>query len=334
MPVEAEEVVARTRAMASDVTVRARRGHSAPGRADVLGSPAPELPREGADAAVERAVAVFHEVERTCTRFDPTSPLQRANASPGRWHVVPGPLFDAIAEAQSAHCRTAGRFDPRVLGTLLELGYDQSLQFGGGAALVQRAIAPARHSAPGPWRPRLRHAGRAVHLGGAAVDLGGIGKGLAVRWASRRIARAAGDYLVEAGGDCYCAGSAPDGGPWHVGVEDPGGGVAPVAVLALRDRAAATSSLRLRTWRVGSERAHHLIDPATGRPGGEGLVAVTVVGDDPATAEVWSKVLFLAGARAIASAAERRGLAALWISDDGALGTSAAMGRRLVWRAR
>lgn len=48
---------------------------------------------------------------------------------------------------------------------------------------------------------------------------------------------------------------------------------------------------------------HHLIDPTTGRPGGTGLLSVTTVASDPATAEVWSKCLFLQGADNIAEAA-------------------------------
>ena len=62
---------------------------------------------------------------------------------------------------------------------------------------------------------------------------------------------------------------------------------------------------------------HHLIDPRTGEPGGDGLAAVTVAGPDPAWAEVWSKALFVEGARSIAAAARSRGLAAWWVGGDG-----------------
>jgi thiamine biosynthesis lipoprotein len=172
-----------------------------------------------------------------------------------------------------------------------------------------------------------------VLLGGHGVDLGGIGKGLAVRWASQRLRDAAVDHLVEAGGDCYCAGRSPEGGAWRVGVEDPFGGSSPVAVLELTDRACATSSIRLRHWEAAGTPVHHLVDPRTGLPGGSGLRAVTVIDDDPAVAEVWSKTLFLEGLPAVGRFADRLGLAALWISDGGALGISAAMAGYLTWRA-
>ena len=55
--------------------------------------------------------------------------------------------------------------------------------------------------------------------------------------------------------------------------------------------------LRVHAWTAADGRAvHHLVDPRTGEPGGDGLLAVTVAGPDPAWAEVWSKTLFLEGA--------------------------------------
>jgi len=283
------------------------------------------------DDAVARALAVFSEVDRTCTRFDPESPLMRANRSPQRWHTVPVELFDALTEAKRAHDVTGGRFDPRVLGALVALGYDRTLPFGKVDVAVDGVRAQGRGARPGPWRPRFRAATCEVLVGRDPVDLGGIGKGLAVRWASAALRPTARDFLVEAGGDCYCAGDGPDGDAWLVGVEDPSAPTGHVAILALRDLAATTSSVRLRRWRSAGERVHHLIDPATGRPAGKGLLSVTVVGGDPARAEVWSKSLFVAGASGIAALAERRGIAAMWVTERASTAWSTAMQRHVRW---
>jgi thiamine biosynthesis lipoprotein len=169
-----------------------------------------------------------------------------------------------------------------------------------------------------------------VRIGPVPVDLGGIGKGLTLRWAGELL-RSAGvtSFLLEAGGDCVY-GAGPDGGDWRLAVEDPAGGTTPVAVLEVAEGACATSSIRLRQWHAGERKVHHLIDPRTGRPGGDHLRSVTVVGRDPADAEVWSKVLFLAG-RHIADAAEERGIAALWVDADGRLEASSTMRRHIVW---
>jgi thiamine biosynthesis lipoprotein len=165
------------------------------------------------------------------------------------------------------------------------------------------------------------------------VDLGGIGKGLAVRWAAHQLADVTRGYLVEAGGDCYCAGQPADAPHWRVAVEDPRGSSDPIAVLDVRDQAIATSSVRIRSWRVGDRDVHHLLDPSTGLPGGEGLLAVTVVDDDPATAEVWSKVLFLNGVRGVAASAEFFRLSALWVTAAGAVAWTPSFEQGLAWVA-
>ncbi len=280
------------------------------------------------DALAQRALDVFHHVEQVCTRFSASSPLMRANATPTRWHRVPGVLFQALQEAYGAYQRTQGVFDPRVLSDLVAMGYDPSMRFDADDVNIDARdeIAPSRDL----WRPLFRAHQGDVWLG-EAVELGGIGKGLAVRWAGEVVAPYLSDYLIEAGGDCYLAGRAPDGDPWRVGVEDPFGGDLPVAVLSVSDRAVATSSVRIRHWRVGEQLVHHLIDPRTRRSGGEGLVAVTVVGADPAHAEVDAKSLFLAGREGIAGAAQAQDLAALWCDVDGQVGVSAAMKPHICW---
>ena len=294
-------------------------------------------------AAGAAALGVLSTVEATCTRFRDDSPLMVLNRAPGRWQAVPPLLFEAVAEAERAHDRTGGRFDPRVLDALLALGYDRTLPFGHADVHLEAPVAPPAGSTgscgssgpAGPFRPGLRPETCEVRLGQDPIDLGGIGKGLAVRWAAAVVAAATTDYLVDAGGDCACGGAPPGGGDWLVGVEDPaatGTGGGPVAVLGLRDRAVATSSIRLRRWTAGGQPAHHLIDPRTGRPGDGGLLAVTVVAEDAALAETWSKALFLAGHRNLHRLATVNGLAALAVDEDGRVTTTKEMDRYLQWQ--
>jgi len=309
-------VLGTVRAMAADIVV-----YGPPGMDDREQGP-----------LVGKALEVFRDVHRTCTRFDPESPLMQVNARPDQWHVVPPLLFDAVRSAHGAYELTGGRFDPRVLGDLVRLGYDRSLPFAEGVDTP--GVPDPEPRVRTPWRPRFRSGRRPrLHLGGAPVDLGGIGKGLAVRWASAILRDGLEDFLVDAAGDCHCQGTGPEVDGWRVGVEDPSGGDLPVAVLALRDRACATSSTRIRRWRSGGRPVHHLVDPSTGRPGGDGLAAVTVVADDAADAEVATKSLFLAGAEAIAEAADTGDVAALWVTTDGTCSTSTAMDPYVVWRA-
>ena len=307
-----DPLVVRTRAMASEI---------------VLTLWDPRRSRLELERSAERVVTMFHQVESECSRFLPSSALSRTNASPRRWHRVPEYLYLALVAAAEAHQDTGGVFDPRVLTSLQALGYDGQLRYSGAPGPVE----PGRlHGFVAPWRPRFRHVRHDVWLG-QPIDLGGIGKGLAVRWGAELLRGRVENFLIDAGGDCFALGHTPSDEPWRLGVEDPFEGPTPLAVLEVDAHAVATSSTRLRRWRVGNETVHHLIDPTTGRSGGAGLVAVTVVGEDTAIAEVESKVLFLAGRDAVAATARRRGVAALWCDDQGRVGRSDAMGPFVVW---
>jgi thiamine biosynthesis lipoprotein len=267
-------------------------------------------------------------------------------------------LYEAVAIAERAWRRTAGAFDPRVLGDLERLGYRGATS--GGDVPAERGAA----FADGSWLAREPRQ-RALAIA-APIDLGGIGKGLALRWGfeillamlpeiasdargaagdARGAAGDAGDApgaaggrprtgaLLEAGGDLVARGAAPQPGPWLVGIERPRSDDE-VAVISVRAGAVCTSSIAVHAWTAADGRAvHHLVDPRTGEPGGDGLLSVTVAGPDPAWAEVWSKALFLEGAAGIGPRARALGLAAWWIRDDGRLEMTPAARPRTAWLA-
>ncbi len=282
----------------------------------------------------------FDAADLACSRHRPESELVALNATAGRGQAVrvSARLYEAVATAERAWRRTGGAFDPRIAADLDRLGQP-------GVVRVPATAAGDPADRPGrPWLVREPRHRRLVLA--EPIDLGGIGKGLALRWAWRRLAavlaaagvddgtrgsRSKPRALLEAGGDLVASGPAPEGGPWLVGIEDPEGGEEPLAVL-VAEGAVCTSSVRLGRWRDGADRVvHHLVDPRTGEPGGEGLLAVTVAGPDPAWAEVWTKACFLAGRSGIEAEALRRRLAAWWIGADGELTMTRAAAEQTVW---
>lgn len=288
-----------------------------------------------ADAAWTIVRATFEVAEVAMSRFREDSELTWLNQRAPEPAVVSRPLERALVAADRAHRVTGGRFDPRILDALERIGY---------AGVPQGADGPRVSGVP-PSRPAfeapvvVRGGDRGTVALGHAVDLGGIGKGLALRWAANALessvvgaSEPAMGYLVDAGGDIAASGSPGGGAPWRVAIEDPAGGTEPVAVVAIHDRGGiATSSVRRLRWEHDDRTVHHLIDPRTGQPGGDGLVSVTVAGPDPAWAEVWSKALFLDGASGIAAMARARGLAAWWVTSDGNLEMTPAARMRTAW---
>ncbi len=314
--------------------------------------------RSIAQQAWRIVVDEFEAAEQAMSRFRDTSDVTLVNraSGSGRACTVNRRLVRALVAADRAGRLTHNRFDARVLSILERLGY-RGADLGGApsdspisgvgahdASDSSRTGAPAVALDPKRWLAADPRAGTVAV--DCPVDLGGIGKGLALRWAWRAVERSgildqrvttAADpigVLLEAGGDLVAAGWSGAGAPWSVGIEDPTGGIEPLAVISVSDGAVATSSVSVNRWQTAAGRAvHHLIDPRTGEPGGAGLLAVTVAGPDPAWAEVWSKSLFLAGPGGITGLARSRGLAAWWTGEDGSLAMTAAARAQTIWVA-
>lgn len=292
------------------------------------------LARRAAEEAWRVVRLEFEASEAAMSRFRATSEVTAINraAGDGTWQSASRRLRRALVATDRARRVTGGLFDPRVLVALDGLGYR-------GAEIGARARS--RASGDGPVVD-LDRAGR-LRVG-TPIDLGGIGKGLALRWAADSAQRVLAEghtaeaspdpgLLLDAGGDIVARGRGPLDGTWSIGIEDPTGGPEPLAVVALGHGAIATSSVRRTAWEVDGRRVHHLLDPATGRPADSGLLAVTVAAADPAWAEVWAKALFVAGRDRVAELARGRGLAAWWVAAERTLEMTAGARAMTRWVA-
>jgi thiamine biosynthesis lipoprotein len=307
--------------------------------ARALGSPLRFTVVDGpTDGAIDRAWAAirseFDAVDAALSRHREDSELTELNRT-GRLGRPSRRILAALTAAARATRITNGRFDARVLVDLERLGSIGVPQCGqwvfGRPALERAGNGPVRPVGGGPIRRRSGRRGP-IEIS-APVDFGGIGKGLALRWAAERAAgHIDAGFLLEAGGDVVSR-RLFGRNRWSIGIEDPGGAGQPVAVAVLEPgQAIATSSTRIARWQDPSGRTvHHLIDPQTSEPGGAGLVSVTVALSDPAWAEVWSKALFLEGAAGIADVARAHGLAAWWVDERGELSMTPAARQQTSW---
>jgi len=282
-------------------------------------------------------VTEFAAVDVALSRFREDSEMTALNRLAGRGGValVSWRLRTMLAIAHRARRLTDGRFDASVVDALERIGEH-------GAPLECPDIQDRGSTDNGAVRLVAPETPRAslVHIPDRPVDSGGIGKGLALRWA---VAAAMGSLpeaaglLLDAGGDILCSGTAPTDG-WGIGVEDPiavpGEAAESLAVYALVSGGVSTSSVAVRNWTApDGQRVHHLVDPLTREPARTGLIAVTVAGPDPAWNEVWSKALFLGGSESIGEEARRRGLAAWWVDERGRLGMTPEARVRSAWIA-
>lgn len=144
------------------------------------------------------------------------------------------------------------------------------------------------------------------------LDLNGLVKGWSVQQAADLLSAAgATAFCFNAGGDVVVRGRPQPDRDWHVAVRSPGApNGAPLAVLAVTDRAVATSG--------GYERGDHLWDPRTGRTPAE-LASVTVLADTLTLADVLATAVCVLGPAGVDWAAERYDCAVLAVTADGRL---------------
>lgn len=253
------------------------------------------------------------ELERRWSRFLPDSEISRLNAAGGAPRVVSPATSALVSRAVEGWEITHGRFDPTVLGDVIRAGYDRT--FERIPAATAHGISDRRRGCAGI------HVDEQVDVVrlpvGVAFDPGGIGKGYAAdRVVGRLMAQGARGACVNVGGDIRAEGLAPDGRSWAVAVLDPFTDC-PVATVAVATGGVATTSRTKRQWIVDGQPAHHVIDPATGRPAARELASVTTIAAESWMAEVFAKGAFVAGARKALPFLEHHGVAGLLVDACG-----------------
>jgi thiamine biosynthesis lipoprotein len=140
------------------------------------------------------------------------------------------------------------------------------------------------------------------------LDPSGFVKGWAVAGAADRLAAAGAEHFcINAGGDVVARGRPEPDRLWRVGVRHPTDLDRLAAVVAVEDLAVATSG--------EYERGAHILDPHTGqRP--SGLLSVTVVGPDLATADAYATAAFAMGADGPAWTTTLTGYDAMCITSE------------------
>jgi FAD:protein FMN transferase len=124
-------------------------------------------------------------------------------------------------------------------------------------------------------------------LAPGTIDPSGFVKGWSVDRAAGLLGEAGlRNYALNAGGDIRLRGGATPQPRWRVGIQHPRIGDRIAAVVEADDLAIATSG--------AYARGEHVVDPHTGRAP-EGVLSVTIVGPDLATADAYATAAFAMG---------------------------------------
>lgn len=239
---------------------------------------------------LEQARRRIGQLERRWSRFLPDSEVSTINASDGLPLIVSRDTTLLVERSVQAWRATAGRFDPTVHDAVVAAGYDGAFA-GGPVPAPLPAVAPS----PGLHDVAVdRDTGLVWFPAGVHLDPGGIGKGLAADLVVKELrAAGVGGACVNLGGDLRVDGLAPQGDTWSVAIDDPRDRSHELTRIPLTSGGVATSSRLDRSWEIDGVPAHHLIDPASGRPADTEIVAVTAVAATAWWAEVTATWAFL-----------------------------------------
>ena len=118
---------------------------------------------------------------------------------------------------------------------------------------------------------------------GITLDLGAIAKGYGVDAIAKVLTMAGIDnFLVEIGGELYGSGVNHHKKPWSVGITHPlktGSGEDFYKIIALRNKAIATSGDYRNFFELQGKIYSHIIDPKTGFPVDNQVVSTSVIAD-------------------------------------------------------
>lgn len=240
---------------------------------------------------------VLEDVDAAMSTWREDSELSRFNRheQKGEWFPVSDPLFEVLAEAQRVSRLSEGSFDITV-GPVVNL-------WGFGPEARPDQVPPddvltQRMADTGYEKLELNAGDKAIRSDYPLyLDLSAIAKGYAVDAVARYLADAGVEaYLVEIGGEVNAHGRKPDGEVWRLAIEKPVSRERTVQqVVALENRAMATSGDYRNYYEADGKRYSHTIDPATGHPISHRLASVSVITDDCMTADAMATALNVMG---------------------------------------
>ncbi len=192
--------------------------------------------------------------------------------------------------------------------------------FSGGTETVPEDAAIAEAAGKTGWEKITLDGNTLTFLSpDVTIDLGSIAKGyIADRMKEYLISQNVNSAIINLGGNVLCVGKKPDGSPFRIGLQTPfEDHNTAFADLNIEDKSVVSSGIYERFFRKGDTLYHHILNPKTGYPYDNGLVAVTIVSDRSVDGDALSTTLFSMGLEdGMALADSMEGVYAYFVTSD------------------
>jgi len=236
--------------------------------------------------------------EKIFSHWRKDSDLSKFNSNKSTEPVEIHPdIHELLKHAQWMHQQTAGTFDPAI-GQIVNLwGFGPD---GRNRSTIPKdeEVAEVVHSSGMNQLeilPKHRVCKKHPDL---KLDLSGSAKGEIIDQICELLERyGLQNYLVEIGGEIRAHGRGKKGKGWIVGLENGVKGKDQLVSIALRNYAVATSgTYRLQKPNPKAKRnASHLLNPRTGKPVENNLIAVNAFAPTARDADAWATALMIMG---------------------------------------
>ena len=130
-----------------------------------------------------------------------------------------------------------------------------------------------------------------------AIELGAIAKGyIADRLKDYLISQGVKSAIINLGGNVLCIGGKPDDSSFKIGIQKPfADRSGTIAVMDIKDKSVVSSGVYERCFEQDGTLYHHLLNPRTGYPYDNGLIAVTIISDESVDGDALSTTCFALG---------------------------------------
>lgn len=150
-------------------------------------------------------------------------------------------------------------------------------------------------------------------------DLGAIAKGfIADKIKEYLVSEGVESAVISLGGNVLCLGEKPDGTPFKIGIQKPfADRNETVAIVDIRDKSVVSSGIYERYFEENGQLYHHILNPDTGYPYENDLVAVTIISDKSVDGDALSTTCFALGyEKGMDYAKSLEGVQAVFITKD------------------
>ena len=271
----------------------------------------------------------LEELERHLSANAEFSTLIDINKAAGLSAVnVPADIYPLFERAMFFAEKTDGAFNPAIGGVvkLWNIGFENARK--PEDQDIQEALSLTDYK-------DVQLTGTAVFLKkeGMKLDLGAIAKGFAADELTRIVKQAGIMHaVIDIGGTIAAAGVRPDGKRWNIGIRDPRIRQGqPIISAPIENRSISTSGSYERYFEQDGVRYHHIIDPATGYPVRNNLIAVSVFSNSATDADALSTACFVLGyEKAVKLLAELPDTEALFIFEDNSVRATGDLEKNIV----